>query len=197
MGSDKAALELAGRPLLARTVARLRQALPQVIVIGHSDLATLDPGAPIIPDAQPGLGPLGGLATALRAIDTPWLFLAACDMPFIQPALVRHIATLALESSDVDAIAIRASGGWEPLHAAYHHRVAPAVARALTAPHPSMRGLLDTLSVRAVASDDLSRLDPRRLSTFNANTPDEWERALLLAASDAGDNGCEKPPARR
>ena len=189
MGRDKAALLLDGRPLVARVVERLRQALASVMVAGPSDLAMLQPGAPIIPDIRPGIGPLGGLATALDAADTEWLFLVACDMPFIQPALVRHMATLALASPDADAVALRAPGGLEPLHAAYRRDIAPVVAQALSAAHPSMRGLLDRLRVREVAPEDVARFDPQHLSTFNANTPDEWRRALQLAADGAGGAG--------
>jgi len=50
----------------------------------------------VIADEQPGLGPLGGLATALGAITTPYAFVIACDMPFAQPALIRLQARLAL-----------------------------------------------------------------------------------------------------
>jgi molybdenum cofactor guanylyltransferase len=186
MGRDKAALELAGRPLIARAVERLGQAFERVMVVGPNELETLAPGVSILPDRQPGLGPLGGLATALRHMETDWLFLVACDMPFIQPALARHIAQLALDSSDMDAVAIRPPGGWEPLHAAYHRRIAPTVARALTTAHPTMRGLLDELRTLAVASEDVARLDPRSLSTFNANTPEEWAEAQRIAAEELG-----------
>ncbi len=188
MGHDKAALLLNGRPLVARVVERLRLALANIIVIGPHSLAALQPGAPVIPDARPGLGPLGGLATALDVTDTEWLFLVACDMPFIQPALVRHMASLALATPDAEAVALRAPGGLEPLHAAYRHDIAPHVARALASPRPSMRGLLESLRVLEVAPADVASLDPGNLSTFNANTPDDWSRALLLAAKEAGED---------
>ena len=185
MGGDKAALILDGRPLIARVVKRLRLALASVIVIGPASLAALQPGAPIIPDARPGLGPLGGLATALEAASTEWIFLVACDMPFIQPALVRHMASLALEETGAEAVALRAPGGLEPLHAVYRRDIAPQVARTLASQRPSMRGLLDRLHVIEVAPADVARLDPRNRSTFNANTPDEWRRAGQLAAEQA------------
>jgi molybdenum cofactor guanylyltransferase len=185
MGSDKAALVLDGRPLLARVVERLRLALGSVIVIGPERLAALQPGAPIIPDARPGLGPLGGLATALETAQTDWVFLVACDMPFIQPALVRYMATLALAASEDEAVAIRSPGGLEPLHAAYRRGVTPVIARTFAAPHPSMRGLLRHLRVIEVAPEAIARFDPHGLSTFNANTEEDWRRAITLASTDA------------
>lgn len=187
MGCDKAALALSGRPLITRTVDRLREALAVVIVSGPVSLAELTPGARVISDIHPGLGPLGGLATALDSVETPWIFLVACDMPFIQPMLVRHMGMLALNSPDAEAIALRSPDGLEPLHAAYRSDVAPAVARALASPRPSMRGLLAQLRVREVSPQEVAILDPRGLSTFNANTPGDWDRALALAADEDGE----------
>lgn len=185
MGKDKATLLLDGRPLIARAVERLHLALATVIVVGSEGLVELLPSAPIFPDEQPGLGPLGGLATALASAQTDWVFLVACDMPFIQPALVRHMATIALAAPEAEAVALRSPGGLEPLHAAYRRDIAPVVAQTLGAPHPSMRGLLGHLRVIEIAQDDAARFDPRRLSTFNANTEEEWRRALALASEGA------------
>ena len=182
MGSDKAALILDGRPLIARVVVRLRLALASVIVIGPDSLAALQPGAPIIPDARPGLGPLGGLATALEAASTEWIFLVACDMPFIQPALVRHMASLALEAPDAEAVALRAPGGLEPLHAVYRRDIAPQVARTLASPAPLDAGPARSIACHRGHASGCGRLDPRHRSTFNANTPENWRRARQLAA---------------
>jgi molybdenum cofactor guanylyltransferase len=187
MGKDKAALVLDGRPLIARVVERLRQALDSAFIVGAEDLAALQPGAPIIPDERPGLGPLGGMATALAAAHTEWIFLVACDMPFIQPALVRHMAAIALAAPQAQAVALRSPGGLEPLHAAYRRDIAPIVAQALRAPHPSMRGLLGRLRVIEIAPEEAARFDPRGLSTFNANTEEEWRRALVLASEGASE----------
>lgn len=185
MGSDKAALILGGRSLLSRAVERLHLALASVIVIGPDHLVALQPGAPIIPDARPGLGPLGGLATALEWAQTDWVFLVACDMPFIQPALVRHMAALALAASDAEAVALRSPDGLEPLHTVYRRDIESVIARTLAAPHPSMRGLLSQLRVIEASPEDVARLDPRGLSIFNANTEEDWLRARALASMDA------------
>lgn len=189
MGRDKATLALDGEPLVARVVRGLRLALKDVIVIGPASLRALRPGALVIPDIRPGLGPVGGLLTALESAQTPWIFLAACDMPFIEQALVQRIVGLALASRDVDAVAFRSPGGLEPLCAAYHRDLLPLVADALNGPRPSMRGLLSEIRIREIPREEMTSLDPNSHSTFNTNTPEEWRRAEILAHDTGRDNG--------
>ena len=61
-GSDKALAELDGRTLLARAVDSLAGWCDHVVVVGRPAAP-----APTLPDwPRPGMGPLGGLAAALR-----------------------------------------------------------------------------------------------------------------------------------
>lgn len=61
-GSDKALALLDGRTLLAHAVARLEGWCERVVVVGRACAP-----APTLPDwPAPGMGPLGGLAAALR-----------------------------------------------------------------------------------------------------------------------------------
>jgi len=61
-GSDKALAELDGHTLLARAVDALSGWCEQVVVAGRATAP-----APTIPDSPgPGMGPLGGVASALR-----------------------------------------------------------------------------------------------------------------------------------
>lgn len=187
MGRDKAALLIDEEPLLHRVVARLRLALAEVVVVGAPALATLVPDTRIIADEWPGRGPLGALATALRATEARWVLLVACDMPFTQAPLIRHIARLALTPPAVDVVALCGSHGPEPLHAAYSRACLPLALERLAGHDASLRGLLTATRVREVAPDEALRFDPAGLSAFNANTPAEWGRALQLASDQRQD----------
>jgi molybdopterin-guanine dinucleotide biosynthesis protein A len=183
MGRDKTALLIGGEPLLRRAIARLRLALAEVIVVGSPACAPLVPETRIVADRWPGRGPLGALATALSAIEATeieWALLVACDMPFTQPALLRALARLALTTPQVDVVALRGPRGVEPLHAVYHRRCLPLALARLAGDDASLRGLLAALRVREVAPDEARRFDSAGRSAFNANTPEEWRRALRL-----------------
>lgn len=64
MGADKALLELAGLPLIAYALEALRGAGIEPKIAGaRSELSVF---APVIADAEPDCGPLGGICAALR-----------------------------------------------------------------------------------------------------------------------------------
>lgn len=177
MGSDKAALMLAGEPLVRRVAGRLRQALGTVVVVGPEALQSLVPGVPVLRDDLPGAGPLGALATALRAVAVERIFLAGCDMPFVAPDLVRTMAQLAAETSEVDVVLLRSPTGPHYLHAVYARTCLPTVERLLAGGERSLRTLADSVRVCDVPAEVVARFDPQDHSAFNANTPEEWEWA--------------------
>jgi molybdopterin-guanine dinucleotide biosynthesis protein A len=186
MGMEKAALRIGGETLLARIVRRLRLALREVIVVGPPQLRALAPEVSVFPDDTPDMGQLGGLSTAVAHVAGQRAFVVGCDMPFVEPELVRAMARFAAANPDVDVVALRTAQGLEPLHAVYARSCAPVVAELLTAGEArSLAALLARLRVKELPAEEVARRDPARRSTFNANSPEEWREALAIYARDA------------
>ncbi len=183
MGHDKAALMIHGETLLARTARLMRALTPNVAVIGPAERATLVPDLPIIPDRWPKSGPLGGIATALQALSGDAVLVVGCDMPFLKPALLGYLMTLI---PGYDAVVVHLDGQAHPLHAVYQRCCLPVLEEQLAAGDLRVHRCLARLQVRYVQEDELDRFDPKHLSSFNANTPEEWEQALRLLA-EAGE----------
>jgi molybdopterin-guanine dinucleotide biosynthesis protein A len=182
MGENKAAMIFAGEPLLRRAVGRLAATVDETLVIGPQTLQPLVPDVRVVPDLVPGVGPLGGLYTALRSTTAARVFLVACDMPFIQPGLVRAMLAVSVANQDIEAVILGDQGRIQPLHAVYTRACLPAVERTLASDNHSMRSLLSRLSVLTMDAETVRREDPRAISTINVNTPDDWQAALHLAA---------------
>jgi molybdopterin-guanine dinucleotide biosynthesis protein A len=186
MGMEKAALRIGDEALLARIVRRLRLALPKVYVVGPPHLAALAPGAPVIPDETPGIGPLGGLSTALAHAPSQRIFVMGCDMPFVEPALVRAMMRYAARYSGADVVALRTPRGLEPLHAVYAQTCATAIRERLDAADgKSLGALLERLHVKELPASEVARYDPSGRSTFNANSPEDWREALAIYAEES------------
>ena len=59
-------------------------------------------GDQVVPDAWPGMGPLGGLLSALEQIDSPYAFCCPGDAPLLPSTLVARLAaTLDATSADL------------------------------------------------------------------------------------------------
>ncbi len=81
MGRDKALVAVDGLAMAERVARALEAAgCADVRFIGGDAPALAGLGRPVVPDAYPGAGPLGGVITALRASDCP-VVVAACDLP--------------------------------------------------------------------------------------------------------------------
>ncbi len=81
LGRDKAFVAWRGDDLLGQAVRRLQAFLPEVRVVGR-DPAAHGLDVPWLLDDVPGLGPAGGVLTALRALGRPCL-VTSCDLPLL------------------------------------------------------------------------------------------------------------------
>lgn len=97
MGTDKAFIEIDGAPMVVRAAETLRAAGAEPVVVVGGDGARLRAlGLDAVPDRYPGEGPLGGVITALAALDTHGEGLDAvatlpCDVISPAPAAVRLV----------------------------------------------------------------------------------------------------------
>lgn len=181
-GSDKARAEVAGVPLVRRIAAALSPVALGVTVVAERADKYADLGLRTIADHQPGLGPMGGLATALADLSAQggdWLLLTSCDLLEAKPAW----AGLLLDRAQLPARAVAFRGErWEPLFALYHASAGTTVDAHLEDGVRAMWRLLETLQAVAVPRPDDWPL------VVQANTPDELDRYRTTAAHPAPDS---------
>jgi molybdopterin-guanine dinucleotide biosynthesis protein A len=173
MGQDKALLPFGDVPMAARIHGLLSEVFPKVLVVGHADFPL--PEASRIPDRHPGRGPLEALASGLEAVEEPQVLLAACDMPFLNPALLRFLAEQVM---DAEALVPCSARGPEPLLAVYSRRLLPALRARDAADGLSMRRFLAGIRVREIPVGVLRRFDPELASFRNLNRPEDYHEAI-------------------
>ncbi|MCY2931733.1 MAG: molybdenum cofactor guanylyltransferase, partial [Planctomycetota bacterium] len=92
MGSPKCDLVVSGVRVLERLCGLLSARTGGVILAGgRPDPAGLSRDWPCVPDAFPGLGPLGGIATALRHAPGVGVLVVACDMVALGGEVLDHL----------------------------------------------------------------------------------------------------------
>ena len=123
-----------------------------------------------------GAGPLGGIATALRAATAPWSLIVATDLPYLTREWLEYLIARALASSG-DAVLPMNTRGAEPLCAMYHQRAEPAIRKALERGTRKVTdGLLD-VRVETIAPDEWKGFDSEGLLFKNMNSPEDYEEA--------------------
>jgi molybdopterin-guanine dinucleotide biosynthesis protein A len=180
MGQNKALMPFLGEPLLFRIQRRLAALAQEVLVTAHAG-SLAPPGAVVVPDRYPQLGPLGGLLSGLQAAGQPVAALVGCDMPFASLALFQAQLAL-LEESGCDIVVPRSPDGLEPLHAVYRRAAClPAVQRAVESGRLRMVGWYAEVRVLEMPLEEVARLDPGFRAFINVNTPEEFASAESLS----------------
>jgi molybdopterin-guanine dinucleotide biosynthesis protein A len=90
MGTPKAAVELAGRPLISYPIAAARLAglAPFVVAKRGSELPELD--CPVVIEPDEPTHALTGIVSALERTGAP-LVVLACDLPLVPPELIAEL----------------------------------------------------------------------------------------------------------
>ncbi|MCB0062890.1 MAG: molybdenum cofactor guanylyltransferase [Caldilineaceae bacterium] len=191
MGEPKALLSVppTNEPLLATIIRRLRGVAPEPVLVIANDpqiraMVQLDEAVSWLRDRYVDVGPLGGIATALAAVDG-WAIVVACDMPLLNPELLRHLRSIADEVDAAgadcwDAVVPVVNGFPEPLHALYHARALAAVEARLAAGQRRATAFLSDVRVRYVSEAEMRPHDPALHSFLNVNTPAEWAHVRQL-----------------
>jgi len=125
MGTDKALLELGGKPLIEHAVGKLRRLCAEVHILSSN--AGLAQFAPLVPDIHPGCGPIGGMEAALLWSTYDWNVFLAVDMPFLPTAFIQHWMREWMAQPD-DGARVRmftADGRPQPGFCVLHKEVAP------------------------------------------------------------------------
>ena len=181
MGRPKALIDLsAGGTMIEHAVQVAREVVDEVVVLGREIRmpASLEE-LTILDDEKPDGGPLAGLCSLLKCVGQGWGLLLACDMPYIESAVIRRL--LAQADPDTDAVVFERSerrGSYHACCGLYHSRIAraPVGNRAQLAPalevlfngDASLNSLLKRVRVKALKP---TPEESRQLC--NINTPED------------------------
>ena len=177
LGQEKAGALAAGRPLLHWTAEALAPLSDDLIVVRRAD-QRLPPRPPGIAwrevsDQRAETGPLAGIEAALQAARHEVVVAVACDMPLIEPALVRAVAAAC---ADVDVAMPVLDGREQPLLAAYRRSCLPVVEAQLESGEGRPRTILPLLRSRRLERTALAPFDAGLVSFTNVNYPEDLER---------------------
>ena len=177
-GQNKALVNINGIPLIKRVLGVMENLFSSTVVITNTPDTYSFLNLPMFEDRIKGLGPLGGIFTGLNVISEKAGFFVACDMPFLNPDLIRYLATARL---GFDVVVPTFSGKFEALHALYTQNCLPEIEQMIHAGVYQTIQLYQSVAVRYVEENEIRRFDPELKSFSNINKPEELRKMVLNA----------------
>jgi len=177
-GRPKALIELGGRRIIERVLAALTAVVDDVLLVTNTPELYAFLKLPMVADVYPDRGSLGGIYSGLKAAPGEAAFTVACDMPFLNPDVVRLVVARA---SQGDVVIPCVGHQLETMHAAYAKACLPHIEERLLAGQLKIVEFFERVRVVEIAEADVARFRDPRVAFMNVNTPDELERARGLA----------------
>lgn len=179
---DKCWQQVDGIPMIVRVLRAVAPVVDQTLVVGGSQAPK---GTQLVPDEDPGAGPLAAIATGMRAAPAHLYLVASCDIPLVTSELLQYLVD---NAGGGDAVVPVVAAGQEPLCAVYARHCLPAIKRALASGRHRVDSFYEDVQVRWVGETELSQFgSPERLF-FNVNTPDDLAQVQQMIASRKGDS---------
>ena len=171
MGKNKALLPYNGKRLMDAPIEILTRIFSKVILSVRDPLDYADDALPQIPDQHADIGPMGGICSVLKS-GHKRIFCVACDMPFLNEALIAHLC----DFTEFDAVIPVWEKREEMLHAVYSDSLVPIFEQAILSRRYKLTHVLASARVRYIEQNEIRQFDPLGKSFKNVNTPDDYEK---------------------
>ena len=179
MGRDKALLTIGNQTLLSRTclVALEVSALVYVVTPRNEKYqSTLPPGCLLIKEELVLNGksntPIIGFAQGLTRVETEWVLLLACDLPYLSSSQVKQWSPALTTVLPTEmAFLPRNPKGWEALCGFYRRECLTSLKTYINDGGKSFQNWLADLAVKEIELGD-------RACLFNCNTPADWRSVI-------------------
>ena len=197
MGENKALMQLGDDPLIGHVIRRMRLVTDELLLVTNSPTEYANLNVPMHGDIFSGTGALGGIYTGLMHASHDAVLCVACDSPFLEPKLLTHLVSVLGEYDAVMPYTYRRRqtpscqnkdiGVTNPSHntqitlqtlcAAYSKRCLPIIELMLRESELRVHALQERAYLNRISPEIWKAFDPKGMSFFNINTPEDFERA--------------------
>jgi molybdopterin-guanine dinucleotide biosynthesis protein A len=145
MGQDKVTLEINGKALINYVYDIAKNVFQDIVIVSNNHSEFKDIKAPVIKDILPVRGSIVGIVSALMYSYKPYVFVCACDMPFMHEETIRNIIN---EINGEDIIIPKTKKGYEPLCAIYGRTCISAMLTNIERDKLKIAGIFPALTVK-------------------------------------------------
>ncbi len=176
MGTEKGLQLLCGKPLINYAI-ELLSGICSNIIISSSSESYQSFGFRVVPDEFPGIGPMGGIYSALRKSDTEMNLVLSCDLPFVSNGLIKFI----LENAAGYQVAVPWEGNrhYEPLCGYYAASVLAKMSTFIQTGNYKLPDLFGEISINKLVIDKILDFYTDRLF-YNVNSKQDLCNAEVM-----------------
>lgn len=172
MPTPKAFITIEGEKIIERSLRTMKRLFGQIFIVTDKPADFVYLGVPLLGDVYNVRGPMTGIITAMICSSQQWVFVAACDMPFLQEDLIRYTAS---QRKGCDAVIPLLNGKVEPLFAFYSMSLLPTMEEAVRSGSTGLKDFLKRKRVKYFSENTIREIDPALRSFVNVNTPEDLE----------------------
>lgn len=174
MGQNKALLTIGSKSIIQHVIDAVASLSPDALMIVTNTPTDYEHlGHKMVADTLTGYGAISGIVSALHHSNGNPVLVIACDMPFIQPALLNLLIEQFQHGSD-QAVMPTIAGYPQGVLALYDPSCLPHFEAAVNAGQRKLKTIFDSLdNVHYIDESIWQAVDPNGHSFINVNTPDE------------------------
>ncbi|MCX5864519.1 MAG: molybdenum cofactor guanylyltransferase [Deltaproteobacteria bacterium] len=176
-GSNKALALHQGTALITGITRRLTGLFPETLLITNTPEDYTFLGWPMAADQHRNCGPLAGIHAALRTVSQPRAFICGCDMPLLNPDLIRFLCQL---PGDHEVVLPWLPEGPEPLYAVYSKTALPIIEEQLARNQCKIGLVYEKLRIRKVTAKEILQILPDFTTFQNINHQHDLARLASM-----------------
>jgi len=177
-GRDKAMIEINGKRILDHIHAVYSEIFSEIILVTNTPQAYLNWNLLTVTDLFPVRSSLTGIHAGLFYASRPFVFVSACDAPFLKPELVHLLISQARSGADV--VMPETASGLEPLCAVYSKSCLGTVEAHVRQEKLKIQSVFHKSRINRISEARLRKADPDLVSFVNINTPEDLMRVASL-----------------
>jgi molybdopterin-guanine dinucleotide biosynthesis protein A len=170
MPVTKSFIRIDGEKIIERNISILKSIFKEVLIVTDQPEKYLYLRVPLLGDSYNVRGPMTGIFTSLMNSSMPWVFISACDMPFINKELIRYMSS---KINNCDSVAPLINNRIEPLFAYYSRRLMGKMEKSLVSGKTGLQDFLSGKRVKYIRGGEIKKIDTLQRSFININTPDD------------------------
>lgn len=176
MGFDKSTMVLQNKKLIESTIKKLDSLFDDIIIsVDGLEKKSEFNHDKIVVDKVKGVGPLGGMISALEMAQSDRLFVIPCDMPVID---IKYISFMMKYMDDNEIILSEKNGYFEPFPGFYSKSLIPRIDELINQNRRSIRAIFECSRTKVISESEWKKLGFSEEIFTNLNTTQDVEKYL-------------------